>query len=259
MADPETGQFINKSPVNVNKVELTAPFGWLAKGFTDLKRIKLPSLVYGLIFAFAGFFLTFIATHNPVWSAALMSAFLLLGPFLAIGLYDLSRQREEGGKPCLLASIKMIRKNITNLGFFAILLGILLMIWLRITALIAGIFFDDIELITKGWSVLFDGSRSIEFLVFFIFFGFFIAQLAFSISVVSIPMLLHRKVDVITAIVTSLRVVIKNPLPMLIWAIIIVVLIGLGMAFAFIGLIITLPIVGHASWYAYRELTDIAE
>ena len=256
MADGELEQFIIKPPVNVNKVKLTAPFDWLAKGLSDLKRIKLPSLVYGFTFAIAGFFLVFVATHNPVWSAALMSAFLLLGPFLAIGLYDLSRQLEEGEKPCLLDSIKMIRENITNLGFFAILLGILLMIWLRITALIAGIFFNDIELITKGWTVLFDGSRSIEFILFFIFFGFFIAQIAFSISVVSIPMLLHRKVDVITAIVTSLRVVIKNPLPMLIWAIVIVSLISLGMLFAFIGLMITLPIIGHASWHAYRELTD---
>jgi uncharacterized membrane protein len=67
-------------------------------------------------------------------------------------------------------------------------------------------------------------------------------------------MLLHRKVDVITAITTSLRVVIKNPIPMFIWAVLIVVLINLGMLFAFIGLTITLPIIGHASWHAYKEL-----
>ena len=142
------------------------------------------------------------------------------------------------------------------LGFFVVVLGILLMIWLRISALVAGIFFNDIELITQGWAVLFDGSRSIEFILFFAFFGFFIAQLVFSISVVSIPMLLDRKVDVITAIATSLRVVIKNPLPMLVWAILIVALISLGMLFAFIGLTITLPIIGHASWHAYRELVE---
>lgn len=255
MAEVETNQFVIEPPVNVNKVGLMAPFDWLAKGFSDLKKIKLPSLVYGFTFAVIGLLLIFVATNSPVWSAGLMSSFLLMGPFLAIGLYDLSQQLEEGEKPCLLDSIIKIRENIVSLGFFAVLLGILLIIWLRISALIAGIFFDDVELITKGWTVLFDGSRSIEFMLFFTFFGFFIAQLAFSISVVSIPMLLHRKVDVVTAIVTSLRVIIKNPLPMLIWAILIVALISLGMLFAFIGLMITLPIIGHASWHAYKELT----
>lgn len=256
MSNQEINPIAYKPPVHVNKVGIMAPFSWLSKGVSDLKKATLPSLLYGFIFAITGLLLIFIAAKNPVWSAALSSAFLLLGPFLAIGLYELSHQIEEGTKPCLKDSIHKIRENLVNLGFFAVLLGILLMIWLRISALIAGIFFNDVDLIIKGWAVLFDGGRSIEFLLFFTFFGFFIAQIVFSISVVSIPMLLHRKVDVITAITTSLRVVIKNPLPMLVWAILIVVLINLGMLLAFIGLTITLPIIGHASWHAYRELVD---
>lgn len=256
MAATETNPVTIKPLVRLNKVDLMAPFGWLAHGFSDLKKAKIPSLVYGLVFALIGLLLVFIAAKTPIWSAALTTAFLLTGPFLAIGLYDLSRQIEVGDKPCLLDSIKIIKANLINLGIFATVLGFLLMIWLRIAALIAGVFFNDFEIITQGWSVLFSGGRSIEFMLFFAFFGFFIAQLAFSISVVSIPMLLHRKVDIVTAIVTSLRVVIKNPLAMLVWATIIVALIGLGMAFAFIGLMVTLPIVGHASWHAYRELVS---
>jgi len=254
MANSEKNQLAYKPPVRVNKVDIMAPLGWLSKGVSDLKKAKSLSLTYGLTFAILGAILIFIAAKNPVWSAALTSAFLLLGPFLAIGLYELSRQIEKGEKPSLKDSIHKIRENLVNLGFFAVLLGILLMIWLRISALIAGIFFNDVDLIVKGWAVLFDGGRSVEFLLFFTFFGFFIAQLVFSISVVSIPMLLQRKVDVITAITTSLRVVIKNPMPMLVWAILIVVLINLGMVLALIGLTITLPIIGHASWHAYREL-----
>jgi len=250
----ETNQIVSKPPVEVKKVALMAPLGWLSKGFSDLKKAKVSSLAYGFAFGIIGLFLVFMASKNPIWSAAFTTAFLLTGPFLAIGLYDLSRQIEEGEKPRLQDSIKIIRQNLVNLGIFVVVLGFLLMLWLRIAALIAGVFFNDIELITKGWAVLFDGGRSMEFILFFIFFGFFIAQLVFSISVVSIPMLLHRKVDVITAITTSLRVVIKNPLPMLVWAILIVVLINLGMLLAFIGLTITLPIIGHASWHAYREL-----
>ncbi|MCK5663848.1 MAG: DUF2189 domain-containing protein [Thiotrichaceae bacterium] len=254
MSESNAVQFERKPPVPVNKVGLMAPFGWLSKGFSDLKAAKLPSLLYGLVFAVIGLFLVFMASENPLWSVAFTSAFLLMGPFLAIGLYALSSQIENNEKPCLIDSIKKIKENLVGLGFFVVLLSVLLIIWLRISAMVAGVFFDDLELITKGWSVLFQGNRSIEFLLFFTFFGFFIAQLVFSISVVSIPMLLDRKVDVITAITTSLRVVMKNPLPMFVWAIIIVALINLGMLFAFVGLAITLPIIGHASWHAYQEL-----
>lgn len=247
-------QFERKAPVPINKVGLMAPFGWLSKGFSDLKKAKLPSFLYGLVFAIIGLFLVFMASKNPLWSVAFASSFLLMGPFLAIGLYELSSQIENNKKPCLLDSIVKIKENVVGLGFFAVLLSVLLIIWLRISAMVAGVFFDNLELITKGWSVLLQGDHSIEFLLFFTFFGFFIAQLVFSISVVSIPMLLDRKVDVITAITTSLRVVIKNPLPMLVWAVIIVVLINLGMMLAFIGLAVMLPIIGHASWHAYKEL-----
>ena len=247
---------IIKVPYEVRKVSTSAPLGWLAKGVDDMKKAKIPSIVYGLTFALIGIGLVLVGKNNPIWSAALTTAFLLIGPFLAIGLYDLSRQIEHGEKPCLLDSIKIIKSNLINLGIFVVVLGFLLMIWLRVAALIAGIFFNNVELITKGWAVLFEGGHSVEFVMFFVFFGFFIAQLVFSISVVSIPLMLHRKVDVVTAITTSLRVVVKNPLPMLIWAILIVALSMLGVAFAFIGLAITLPIIGHASWHAYRELIE---
>jgi uncharacterized membrane protein len=254
MISNNTQQISTSTPVEVKKVANNAPFIWLSKGLEDLKKATLPSLVYGFIFALIGLGLILLAKSNPVWSAAFISAFMLIGPFIAIGLYELSRQIEEGEKPCLLDSIKTVKNNLFNLGMFVVVLGFILMLWLRVAALIAGVFFNDVELITQGWSVLFSGGRSIEFLMFFTIFGFFIAQIAFSISVVSIPMLLHRKVDVITAITTSLRVVLKNPIPMLIWAIIIVTLINLGFLLAFIGLAVTLPVIGHASWHAYRDL-----
>ena len=254
MASSEIKQPSTRTTISVNKVSMKAPIGWLAKGLNDLTKAKIPSLVYGLVFALIGLGLIYLAANNPIWSAALISAFLLMGPFLAIGLYDLSRQIEEGEKPCLLDSIKIIQSNLINIGLFVVVLGFLLMVWLRIAALVAGIYFDNVELITKGWGILFSGDHSVEFILFFIAFGFLIAQLVFSISVVSIPMLLHRKVDVVTAITTSLRVVMKNPLPMFLWAFLIVVMIHIGFLFFFFGLTVMLPIIGHASWHAYREL-----
>jgi len=242
-----------KTPPGVRKVAITAPFNWVLRGFQDLKQTPIPSLLYGLTFSIIGVLLIVLAAKNPIWAASLTASFLLLGPFIAVGLYDLSRQIEFGEDPCLLNAVKSLRKNIVGIGIFVVILGFLLMVWMRIAALIAGIYFDNVDLITQGWSVLFTGEHNLEFILFFTFFGFFIAQLVFSISVVSIPMLIHRKVDVITAISTSLRVVMKNPLPMLVWAILIVTLINTGFLLAIIGLTFTLPIIGHASWHAYRD------
>jgi len=256
--DQNSIQSTTRCKYTVNKVGLGAPLTWLSKGFSDLKTSKIPSLAYGFVFALIGLGLTVLASKNPIWSAAFTTAFFLIGPFLAIGLYDLSRQIEEGHKACLLDSIHIIKDNLVNIGIFVVVLGFLLMLWLRIAALVAGIFFNNIELITKGWSVLFTSDHSIEFFLFFIVFGFFIAQLAFSISVVSMPLLLHRKVDIITAITTSLCVVIKNPLVMLFWAALIVILINIGILTAFVGLVVTLPLIGHASWHAYRDLVGEA-
>lgn len=240
----------------IRKVSPGAPLDWLKLGFADYKKAFLPSMLYGLIFAVLGLVVLFLASNNPIWSMAFISAFFLVGPFIAVGLYHLSWQIEVGEKPCLLDSIVHIKSNLLSLGLFIVILGLLMMIWMRIAALIAGVYFGNLELITQGVSALFTITLDIEFVAFFTFFGFFIAQLAFSISVVAIPMIIHRKVDIITAIITSLRVVMKNPIAMLVWAIIIVAMINLGFVMFFLGLAITLPIIGHASWHAYRATVE---
>lgn len=243
-----------KPQYSVRKIELSTPFTWVKKGINDLKAAPIPSILYGLSFALIGLALVFLAANNPIWSASFMAAFFLIGPFLAVGLYQLSEQIEKGEKPCLLDSLSSIKQNLVPLGIFVVVLGFVIMIWMRIAALVAGIYFDNVDLIAKGWTILLTNEQSVEFLVFFTFFGFFIANLAFSISVVAIPMIIHRQVDFLTAITTSLRAVIKNPLPLLVWAILIVVLIHIGFFVAFIGLAVTFPIIGHASWHAYRDL-----
>lgn len=243
----------------IKKITLTTPFSWLQKGWQDIKTAPIPSLLYGLTFGLIGLALVLLATNNPIWSASFIATFFLVGPFLAVGLYKLSQQIEIGEKPCLLGSISSIRKNIVPLGIFIVVLGFVMMIWMRIAALVAGIYFDNIDLISKGWTVLFTSEQSLEFIAFFTLFGFFIANLAYSISVVAIPMIIDRQVDFLTAITTSLRAVVKNPLPLLVWAILIVVLIHLGFFALFIGLMVAFPLIGHASWHAYRDLVGDIE
>lgn len=235
-------------------VSMAAPFHWLSKGLADFKADLAPSLLYGVVFTVIGMALMAMAASKPVFVMVLLTGFLLVGPFIAVGLYDLSRQREEGLQPNLMHAFSSLKMNMGSLALFAVILGMIMVFWVRSAAILTGLFFDDATLISQGWSAFFSNPQSMDFISSFMLFGFALAIVVFSISVVSIPMINHRKVDVITAIVTSLRAVMRNPLPMLLWAALIVGLIGLGYALFYIGLMVTLPIVGHASWHAYRDL-----
>jgi uncharacterized membrane protein len=238
----------------IRKVGVDAPFRWLSKGLGDLKAAPLPSLLYGFVFVAIGLGLLALAASKPVFVLALLSGFLLVGPFVAVGLYDLSHRLEEGQAPTLAHAFSALKFNTLVMAGFAMALGLVMVFWVRSAAVLTGLFFGDASLLSEGWGRLFTSPESFDFMLAFVLFGFALAVVVFSISVVSLPMINHRKVDIVTAIVTSLRAVMMNPLPMLIWAGLIVGLIGLGMAFFYIGLVVTLPIVGHASWHAYREL-----
>jgi uncharacterized membrane protein len=244
--------YIDTYPVQT--VTWDAPLRWLRQGFADFKANPKPSLLYGVLFTAIGMGLLAIAAANPVFIIALLSGFLLVGPFIAVGLYDLSQQREEGKIPTLSHAFSALKVNAGSLALFALVLGMIMAFWIRSAAILTGLFFDDATLLTQGWSAFFANPQSMNFIVSFLLFGFALAMLVFSISVVAIPMINHHKVDVITAIVTSLRAVMRNPLPMILWSALIVSLIAVGYALFFVGLIVTLPLVGHASWHAYRDL-----
>lgn len=238
----------------INKVSISAPVDWLKSGFSDLKSAPVTSLLYGLIFAVTGMILFALAAQNPVFIVTLTTGFLLIGPFVAVGLYAISQHLEQGEYPTLSHAFSALKFNTVSLVSFALLLGIIMTIWTRTTALLTGLFFNDATIATQGWAALISNPQSYDFVLAFIGAGFVLAVVSFAVSVVSIPLMTHRKVDVITAIMTSLKAVARNPLPMLVWAGMIVALIALGMAFFYVGLIVTLPLVGHASWHAYRAL-----
>lgn len=238
----------------VNIVSASAPKAWLMAGLNDMKQAPMASLLYGLIFAVTGMILFALAAQNPVFVVTLTTGFLLVGPFVAVGLYAMSQHIEQGEYPTLKDAFSALKFNAVSLVSFALLLGIIMTIWTRTTALMTGLFFNDATIATQGWAALATNPQSYDFILAFVGAGFILAAFSFAVSVVSIPMMTHRKVDVVTAIITSLKAVAKNPLPMIIWAGMIVALIALGTAFFYVGLIITLPLVGHASWHAYRAL-----
>lgn len=135
-----------------------------------------------------------------------------------------------------------------------VILGLIMFAWVRTMVMAINAFLNNTETITSGWNALFSNPQFMPFLLIFILAGLAFAAVAFTLSVVAVPLIIHRRVGVISAISTSIAAVKKNPLPMFRWAATIAALIAVGIGLFFVGLAIVFPIIGHASWHAYREV-----
>jgi len=233
------------------------PFTWLQRGLADMARVPLASLTYGVIFAAIGALLLSLAWGRGHLAPALLTGFMLVAPFLAIVLYDLSRQLERGGAVDSVGAFHAWRRNSGSISLFGLLLALTLIMWERLSAIIFALFYGGQVPDLRNFlnDVLLSG-RYNEFLVAYFGVGGLVAAAVFAFSVVSLPLMLDRDIDIATAIVTSVRCVGQNPGAMFVWAIIIVVLMAIGFATWMIGLVVIFPWLGHASWHAYREMVE---
>lgn len=232
---------------------------WLHAGVADTNLCGGASLFYGLVFAVTGILIHTLFSHHYWLLAGLTTGFLILGPFLAMGLYDLSRRIGNGEVPSLIPSLTAWTANLANIFLFAILLLVVFFIWTRLSLVIFTHFFNDglptfIDVVINVVKF----KQPVFTLVYFSVGGFF-AALIFAMSVIAMPLMLDRKVSAFTAAVTSLRTCMRNPIVMLLWAFCIVVLVGVGFATSFMGLIATMPVAGHASWHVYKDLIEIED
>ncbi|MDP2103240.1 MAG: DUF2189 domain-containing protein [Methylotenera sp.] len=240
----------------IRDVKPSAIINWLHLGLADTRRAGFSSLFYGAFFAAAGWLMHFVFSEAYGLFAGLTTGFLLLGPFLAMGLYDLSRQMELGEQPRLIPSLIAWRPNILNVGIFSGVLVVILLIWARASLVIFALFFEG------GLPTFNDVMLSVitfkqpTFTIMYFFVGGLFAAIVFAISVVAVPLMADRKTDAITAAIASIFACLRNPLTMLFWGFCIVVLVGFGFATSFLGLIITMPVVGHATWHAYRDVVE---
>lgn len=238
----------------VRRVGAGAPLHWLRLGLSDTLACPLASLFYGACLASLGFLLFFYSQQSVKYIAALTSGFLLAGPFVAIGLYDLSRRRERG-EPCALGPSTIAWYDNSNaIALFGLVLGVVMLAWTGVALMLfdlryggeapaLGAFLQDVLAL-----------RETGFLVAYTLAGSVFAALVFALSVVSIPMMLDRRCGVLEAIGVSLAAVRHNLPAMALWAFLITALTLAGLLVLYVGLILTMPVVGHASWHAYREL-----
>lgn len=227
------------------------PLRWLRLGMADFRRAPAIGLFYGACFVAMGHALMAVFRHSPADVLALSAGFLLMGPFLCLGLYRTSQQLEAGLKPSFTDSLMAWTTRTGQLGIFGLVLLVLELLWGRATLVLFALSFDGMPDFSGTVSALL-ALENLPFLAGWVAIGALFAGLIYAVSVVSMPMILHRQTDAVTAGLTSLRLVFGQPAVMWGWAALLAVLVGLALLPWFLGLLVVGPVVGHASWHAYR-------
>jgi uncharacterized membrane protein len=240
------------APITLRPLGWGAPWRWLAAGARDFRRAPAIGLFYGGCFMVMGWALLKVFEHAPAYTLALSAGFLLMGPFLCLGLYRTSQRLERGETPDFGDSLLAWDTRTGQLAIFGFVLLVLEMLWGRATLVVFAVSFDGMPDFKGSLRALLN-PENLAFIVTWAGVGAVFAGLIYAISVVSIPMILHRQTDAITAGLTSLRLVLTQTGVMLWWGALIATLVTLAMLPWFAGLLVVGPIVGHASWHAYRE------
>ena len=230
------------------------PLHWLKLGWEDFRRCPRIGLFYGLCFFLMGHALLAVFQNAPAYVLALSAGFLLMGPFLCLGLYDASKALQtQDHRPSLRASLQAWRPTKGTMAIFAGVLLILEMLWGRASLVVFAVSFNTMPEKANILAMLVD-PENIGFLVTYMVVGAVFAGLIFTTSVISIPMIMDRQVDAISAGLTSIRACLQNPGVMLLWGALITGIILLAMLPVFLGLFVAGPVIGHATWHAYRHI-----
>ena len=234
------------------ELRLGDPFHWLLLGWRDLMAAKGIGLFYGACFLFMAMVLGAVFRSKPEYAMSIASGCLLVGPFLAMGLYEVSRRRELGMLPELGASLTCWDSHLRSMGMLVLVLIVLELLWGRASLVVFAVFFKTGMPSTTGVINAIFNPENWEFLAVYVVVGGVFAGLVYAISVVSIPMILDRDTDAISAAITSLQVVFGNVAVMLLWGVLITSLVVVAFIPWGLGLLVIGPWLGHASWHAYR-------
>ena len=232
------------------KLSPLASFRWLKLGYQDFRRAMPQSLVYGVFMAVTMALVSWLAwTYGSFWFLfAMLGGFVFIAPLSCIGLYAISAQLERGQPVSLRRALRAgFKWHLSTELVFALVLLVIFLVWARAGAIVT-VFFpvkgnpewrDYLSYLGVGTAV-----------------GAVFATITYSASAFSLPMVMHRKVDAVTAVVTSVNAVLRNKLATMVWLAVIVAGILIGAATAFVGLAVILPVIGHAAWHGYLETID---
>ncbi len=262
-ATPKVDDLIVTDEISVRHVAFDAPWDWLGGGWRDMWTEPGVSLAYGALFAFAAAALAWGTTQAGVQSVilALAGGFLLIGPLAAVGLYEKSRCLEAGQPFSLPQVIGAVLHPRGQLGFFGVLLLLIFMVWMQLAFLLFMLFSGSsaIPPASEFVPMLMFTKHGLGLMVVGTIVGAALAAVTFAVSALSVPLLMVKDVDIVTAVSTSLRAVAVNPKAMALWAALIAGFMALGIATLFVGLAIAFPLVGHATWHAFRSIVVLKD
>jgi uncharacterized membrane protein len=239
------------------RITMAAPARWLADAWKDLWSVPGPCLLYGLglTLVSGGLAAGLVFTGHANWFLVAVGGFMFVAPMLGMGLYAAGQSLERGRKPTLSQMLFVRTASARDLALLGLALALVYFFWGRMAQLIYLLSTSRLHTDFSAFmTFLLTTREGLTMAAIGTAVGGFIAFIAYSLVVVAAPMLLDRRTDVFVASVTSVRAVMRNFGPMLLWALMIVTLTGIGIATAFIGLIVIFPWIGLASWRAYREL-----
>lgn len=231
------------------ELEMSDPLKWLSLGLKDVLRTPGLTLFYGVLFALLPWSITYLVALTG-WHLVILPAmvcFMLIGPFLAAGLYDISWELEKGHKPTLWHSLRAMKRNAVNEWGFGILLMVMMIFWLRVASLIHALYPQYMD----------DSLESLlPFLVLGTIVGAIFTAMMLFVTAFTQPILMERKVDLGTALLTSVNAVWVNKGPMFLWAGIIFASVVIGFFTGFVGFLILMPLIGYSSWHAYIDTIE---
>jgi uncharacterized membrane protein len=230
----------------------------LSRGWEDFMAMPSHLLFLGLLYPIAGLVIGLVtAGENAFWLLyPLLSGFVLIGPFAAIGLYEMSRRRERGERPTWRDALSVLHApNLGSILALGALLAVLFLAWLTLAHSLYMLFFGDepAKSYTQFFGQVLGTEAGVTLIIVGNIIGLFFAIAALALSVFSFPLMLDRQVGLDVALRTTLRAAWDNPLVIALWGLMIAVMLGLGMAAALMGLAIVMPVLAHATWHFYRR------
>lgn len=243
----------------IRRIATDRPWTWLTLGWRDMMANKPISLAYGAVLTLAGWVLALLLFEiGTAWAILPATAgFFIMAPILAAGLYEVSRRRAAGESVTLAEAVAGFRRNPTQIAMMGVTLLVLHLFWTRIAGLLFALFFgiNFAPSLAQLPLAMLQSDQLLPFLVVGTGFGFVLAAVTFAVAAISIPMLLDKpEVSFLEAATVSIQAVMENWRAMALWAGLIVVFTGLALVPFFLGLVIVMPLIGHATWHAYKDL-----
>ncbi len=244
------------SPIpEISRVSLPELWAALKAGLWDFRTAPLFGLAFSAFYVCAGLVLLWLGAGTFLWTLAFALGFPLVAPFAAVGLYEVSR-RIEAGAPLFWSEVLGVVWNERHrqLPWVGAILAMLFLFWSFFAHMTFALFFGASALtnVSTSWDIFFTGN-GVAMLAVQLVVGAGVAFLTFGLTAVSLPLLVDKELDFVTAMLLSLRVVGRNRAVMGIWALVIAVSLFMGMLPFFLGLFIVLPVLGHATWHLYRR------